>query len=112
MGFVPLPFLAQFKPMGAPIILYTTIVCFRDDLLAFSPYILVLTNRTFNEKAGLLLLSYTDSQNPDSITLGGFMGLFNISEFSQFITKVSSKISLERLKRLQASSSAVEHIFM
>lgn len=72
----------------------------------------VLTNRTFNEKAGLLLLSYTDSQKPDSITLSGFMGLFNISEFSQFITKVSSKISLERLKQLQASSSTAEHIFM
>jgi len=71
----------------------------------------VLTECKFKEIPCLHLINYVDTQSPDSITLSGFIPLFNVSEFSQ-IKKCPNNTSNERLKRLYNKPNKTENIFM
>ena len=72
---------------------------------------LVLIDRTFNSKPCLLLLNYTDSQKPDSITLGGFSSIFSTTHLKNLIKPIPIQMSVQRLKKLQRSTYANENIF-
>jgi len=71
----------------------------------------VLIDRTFNSKPCLLLLNYTDSQKPDSITLGGFSSIFSTTHLKNLIKPIPIQMSVQRLKKLQRSTYANENIF-
>jgi len=71
----------------------------------------VLIDRTFNSKPCLLLLNYTDSQKPDSITLSGFSSIFGTKHLKNLIKPIPIQMSVQRLKKLQRSTYANENIF-
>ena len=72
----------------------------------------ILTDRTFAGKPCLLVINYTDSENPDSITLGGFSSFFNVPLVKQLLSSVPCANSSERLKKLHSGPVLSGSIFM
>ena len=73
-------------------------------LITFHFFILfsVLTHCEFSGTPCLSLISFTDSEHPDSITMSGFRILFKIPELGQLFAQVDSKEVHLRLKKLSA----------
>jgi hypothetical protein len=63
----------------------------------------VLTRCQFSGIPALTLASYTDSENPDSITLSGFRILFQFPEVGTMLGQVEAGEVKDRLKRLSAA---------
>ena len=61
----------------------------------------MLTHSEFLGLPGLILVSYTDSEQPDSITMSGFRALFKIREIVGTL-EADSKTVQARLKKLAA----------
>ena len=63
--------------------------------------LLVLTACEFAKKPGMLLMNFTESFEQDSMTLGGFLGIFHQPELSQF----RENFSIDRLKALSTGET-------